>query len=110
MLDEDLDTENDVEIKDSGKFTPQKNELTEEETTKFTGIILKNLQIALPDRDIIEVLIEAGAPTTSNFQIHRPDGALKASLEINNLDSKECKNIIDRLLEFSYLVCWQQQN
>ena len=97
VLDDDLDTENDAEIKDSDKCTSQKNELTEEETTRFTGIILKNLPIALPDRDIIEVLIEAGAPTTSNFQIHRPEGALKASLEINNLDSQECRNIIDRL-------------
>ena len=97
MLDDDLDTENDVEIKDSDKFTPQKKELTEKETTRFTGIILKNLPIALPDKDIIEVLIEAGAPTASNFQIHRPEGAHKASAEINNLDSQECKNIIDQL-------------
>ena len=97
VLDEDLDTENDIEIKDSGKFTPQKNELKEEETKRFTGIILKNLPIALPDKDIIGVLIEAGAPSTSNLQIHRPEGALKASAEINNLGSRECMKIIDQL-------------
>ena len=94
-LDEDLDTENDVQIKDTGKFTPQKNELTDEETARFTGIILKNLPIALSDKDINEVLNEAGASTTRNIQIHRPEGALKASAEINDLDSLECKKIID---------------
>ena len=94
-LDEDLDTENDVEVKDSSKFTPQKNELTEEETARFTGIILKNLPIALSDKDINEVFNEAGAPTTRDIQISRPEGALKASAEINNLDSLECKKIID---------------
>ena len=97
VLDDDLDTENDAEIKDSDKFTPQKNELTEEETTRFTGIILKNLPIALPDKDIIDILIEAGAPIASNFQIHRPEGAFKASVEVNNLGSQECKKIIDQL-------------
>ena len=94
-LDEDLDTENDAEIKDSSKFTPQKNELTDEETARFTGIILKNLPIALSDKDINEVFNEAGAPTTRDIQIIRPEGALKASAEINNLDSMECKKIID---------------
>ena len=44
-LDEDIDTENDVEIKDSDKFTPRRKELTEKETTRFTVIILKNLPI-----------------------------------------------------------------
>ena len=55
-LDEDIDTENDVEIKDSEKFTPKKIELSEEEIGRLTGIILKNLPIALPDKDILEVL------------------------------------------------------
>ena len=53
------------------------------------------MPIALSDKDINEVLNEAGASTTRNIQIHRPEGALKASAEINDLDSLECKKIID---------------
>ena len=53
------------------------------------------MPIALSDKDINEVLNEAGASTTRNIQIHRPEGALKASAEMNNLDSLECKKIID---------------
>ena len=35
-LDEDIDTENDVEIKDSVKFTPKKMELSEEEIGRLS--------------------------------------------------------------------------
>ena len=53
------------------------------------------MPIALSDKDINEVFNEAGAPTTRDIQISRPEGALKASAEINNLDSLECVKIID---------------
>ena len=96
-LDEDIDTENDVEIKDSEKFTPKKIELSEEEIGRLTGIILKNLPIALPDKDILEVLNEAGAPSSSSIEIRRPEGAQKVSVEINNLASHDCTTIIGNL-------------
>ena len=86
-----------MEIKDSEKFTPRKTELKEEEAGRLTGIILKNLPIALPDKDILEALYEAGAPSSSSIEIQRPEGAHKASAEINNLGSPDCKTIIGNL-------------
>ena len=98
-LDDILDNENDVEMKETEFFTPthKKYELSKEEISKFTGVLVKNIPIALPNKDICDILFTAGAPETSIINISKTEGGHKASVEINDLKNDDCLNIVKNL-------------
>ena len=102
-LDDGLDDENDVEIKSTTSFTPEHRrkdmETPKEDTSKFTGVIIKNIPIALPNKDIIGMIHEAGAPETCVINVTKKDGGMKASAEVDDLTSDECLRIIEYLNE-----------
>ena len=97
VLDDELDDEADLEVRDSNEFTPVKNSLANVEINKFTGVLIKNLPIALSDPDLVAVAIEGGASPSDDIKIHKPKAGLKAILEIHNIDNSKCQHLIGNL-------------
>ena len=69
----DLEDEKDIEIKETNDFTPVKSTSTDIETQRFTGVLVKNLPIALPDSDLIADIFEAGASPSDEIKVNESE-------------------------------------
>ena len=96
-IEDDLDNIIDVEIRESSSFSPATKQIApdNEEQSRFTGVVVKNLPEAIPGKDVLDILETAGLTDTPDYKIKRNNG--KASIEVNNLDSKLCIEVIDNL-------------
>ena len=88
-LDDD-DEETDVSLNERYNFstTIKKAPLSQQETEKFSGVILKNIPVAMPDKEIELTIKRAGNAENHPFRVTRIGD--RATVEVNDLDNKKC--------------------
>ena len=73
-------------------------EPTNEETSLFTGVVIKNIPEALPKKDIEDLLAKSGVEdVAAKIKITTNNG--KSTAEVTNLESEICCKVIEDLNE-----------
>ena len=86
-----------VNIKENNFTPPQKkNKLNEMEMDKFTGVVIRNFPKEIPETAITSFLEDKGLPMGwKDIKIIRKHK--NSSVDIENLDAKVCKMIIEEI-------------
>ena len=93
-------------ISDKDYFSPvaKLSPLVNSDTEQFSGVLIKNLPEALPGKELRLLLTQAGLDEDHSLKIEKFGG--KMTVEINNVDNKLAKNLINFLNNTKVYVCF----
>ena len=97
---EDSESNEDVPIHTNLSFTPvtTRVEPSKEDINLYTGVVVKNIPEALPEKDIRELFVNAGVDE-GDLEIKLVTHNGKVTAEVINLESETCCKLIESLNE-----------